>query len=281
MTAEEQQAKSPVAALFDAVAAEYDQSGVDFFGPIAQGLVEALAPAPGERVADLGCGRGAATARLAEAVRPGGTVVGVDVSEGMLAEAQRLLAEADVEVDLRVGDASEPPLPAGAYDVVASSLVLFFLPDPARALQRWVGLLAPGGRIGLATFGDHDPVWEAVDREFQPWLPPMMRDPRVVGPQSPFASDRGMERLLADAGAVDVRSAGFRLAVRFGTVERWEQFSRGTGQRAIWSRMPAEEVPGLRERVAQHFEKARGADGQIEVWQDIRYTLGASPAQPG
>jgi len=54
-------APSPVAALFDAVADDYDQTGIDFFGPIATGLVAELDPRPGESCGGLGCGRGAVT----------------------------------------------------------------------------------------------------------------------------------------------------------------------------------------------------------------------------
>ncbi len=270
-------ARPGVGALFNAVADDYDQSGVDFFAPIAQGLVDELAPAPGERAVDLGCGRGAATVLLARGVGATGSVVGLDLSDGMLAHARTAMAHEGLNVDLRVGDASEPELPEGEFDVVASSLVLFFLPDPAAALARWVQLLAPGGRIGLATFGDQDPVWSSVDREFGPWLPPAMRDPRVMGPQSPFGSDEGMEQLMEGAGATDVGTTTLRLPVPFGSLERWEAFSRGTGQRAMWASIPAEEVAGVRERVANHFAGALNADGEIEVWQDIRYTLGHRP----
>jgi ubiquinone/menaquinone biosynthesis C-methylase UbiE len=266
--------RSPVAALFDAVAADYDQTGVDFFGPIAAGLVAELDPQPGDTCVDLGCGRGAATLELARRVLPGGSVTGIDLSERMVEHARSLLAEQGHPVDLRVGDASEPDLPPASADVVASSLVLFFLSDPAAALARWVALLAPGGRIGLATFGEQDPVWEAVDDELWPFAPPMMRDPRVVGEESPFTSDEGMERLLREAGATDVRTAGFRLRVRFGDVAGWERFSRATGQRAVWARMPPEEVAGVVARAAAHLEGARDEDGQVVVWQDIRYTLG-------
>jgi ubiquinone/menaquinone biosynthesis C-methylase UbiE len=270
-------APSPVAALFDAVADDYDQTGIDFFAPIADGLVAELDPQPGESCVDLGCGRGAVTLGLAERVLPDGSVVGLDLSPGMLAHARTLLAGRGFDVDLRVGDAADPDLPSGGADVVAASLVLFFLAEPAAALARWVDLLRPGGRIGLATFGDTDPVWDAVDKEFGPWVPPMMRDPRVVGPDSPFSSDAGMERMLREAGAVDVRTAGFRLQVRFGDVAGWERFSRATGQRAVWSRVPADDVAGLVERAGEHREAARDEDGSVVVWQDIRYTLGVAP----
>ena len=100
-----------------------------------------------------------------------------------------------------VMDAGDPALPAASYDLISSSLVLFFLPEPVAALARWVELLAPGGRIGLATFGEEDPAWLAVNDLFKPWLPPGMLDPKVVGPDAPFSSDVGMEALLREAGA--------------------------------------------------------------------------------
>ena len=66
--------------LFDAVADSYDQVGVDFFQPIAEGLVAELEPKPGERGLDLGCGRGAALLPIARAVGPSGSAVGGDLS---------------------------------------------------------------------------------------------------------------------------------------------------------------------------------------------------------
>lgn len=70
--------------VFDRVAADYDNVGVDFFGPIARLLVDHAEPAPGERVADLGCGSGAVTSLLAHAVAPAGHVTGLDISAAML-----------------------------------------------------------------------------------------------------------------------------------------------------------------------------------------------------
>ncbi|MCW2750370.1 MAG: putative dependent methyltransferase, partial [Aeromicrobium sp.] len=98
-----------VAKLFDALAPTYDQVGVDLFAPIAQRLIELLAPQPGEHAVDLGCGRGAVTVPLAEAVGPGGTVVAGDVSSAMVEatrEATTHLPQAEVDLI----DAAEPNL---------------------------------------------------------------------------------------------------------------------------------------------------------------------------
>lgn len=263
-----------VRATFEAVADDYDQSGVPFFVPTAEGLVEALGPRPGERVLDIGCGRGAATSLLARAVLPTGAVDAIDLSPAMVEHTRALLAAQGYDVRAEVMDAGDPDLPPSTYDLIASSLVLFFLPDPAAALARWVSLLAPGGRIGLTTFGQEHAAWSAVNALFRPWLPPAMLDPKAAGSQSPFASDDGMEALLRTAGASDVRTVTRRVDVPWGDVEGWKAFSMSTGQRAMWAMVPAEERDGLEARAAQILDEARDESGRIVIWQDMRYTLG-------
>ena len=263
-----------VRATFEAVADDYDQSGVPFFVPTAEGLVEALGPRPGERVLDIGCGRGAATSLRARAVLPTGAVDAIDLSPAMVEHTRALLAAQGYDVRAEVMDAGDPDLPPSTYDLIASSLVLFFLPDPAAALARWVSLLAPGGRIGLTTFGQEHAAWSAVNALFRPWLPPAMLDPKAAGSQSPFASDDGMEALLRTAGASDVRTVTRRVDVPWGDVEGWMAFSRSTGQRAMWAMVPAEERDGLEARAAQILDEARDESGRIVIWQDMRYTLG-------
>jgi SAM-dependent methyltransferase len=270
-------APDPVArvrATFEAIADDYDQSGVPFFAPAAEGLVDALAPAPGERALDIGCGRGAVTSLLARAVLPTGSLDAVDLSPAMVEHTRALLAQQGYDVRPRVMDAGEPDLPPSSYDVVASSLVLFFLPDPAAALARWLDLVAPGGRIGLTTFGEEDPVWTRLNALFDPWLPPAMLDPKTVGPDAPFTSDAGMAALLRDVGATDVRTVTRRVEVPWGDVEGWRRFSMSTGQRAMWAQVPEEERPGLLARAAQILDDARDESGRAVVWQDMRYTLG-------
>lgn len=72
------------AAVFHRVAETYDNVGVPWFRPIAAGLVAELAAQPGERALDIGCGRGAATIPLADAVGPTGTVLGIDLAPRMV-----------------------------------------------------------------------------------------------------------------------------------------------------------------------------------------------------
>lgn len=113
------------------------------------GLLTDVLPAPPARVADLGCGTGTLSVLLAE---QGHEVHGVDFSAEMVARARTKASEARLGTDrvrFAVADASRPPLPTAAYDVVLSRHVLWAMPDPADALQRWIELLAPGGRLVL------------------------------------------------------------------------------------------------------------------------------------
>ena len=265
-----------VARLFDMLAADYDRSGVDFFEPIAAGLLEVLPPRPGERWLDVGCGAGAVLLPVADAVGADGTVVGIDVSEQMV-ERTRAAARGLPHVEVLVGDAAEPPA-ADPFDVVVSSLVLFFLPDPDAALRSWLGALAPGGRLGVSTFGPWDPRLEDVEAVLEPWIPAAMKDPRVVGEASPFASDEGMERLVADAGFVEVRTETFALPVRFADAEQWYAFSWSTGQRGMWLSVPEDQRDAVRAEAFRRFASYAGDDGSLVAAIPIRCTLASAPS---
>ncbi|WP_141822957.1 class I SAM-dependent methyltransferase [Humibacillus xanthopallidus] len=261
--------------VFDLIADDYDNVGVSFFQPIADGLVDAVGAAPGDRALDLGCGSGTSSRALAAAVGPGGSLVGLDLSPAMVERARRSLEGSPVDVTLLVGDASDPDLPAASFDVAISSLVLFFLPEPAAALSRWVRLVAPGGRIGLSTFGPSNEQWQSLEAPLREFMPPL--DPRSVGPQSPFASDEGMAALLADAGATDVRTTSRRVEFGFEGFDQWLRFSRSVGQRVAWERMTQDDTARVLEETRRRFDEAAAPDGTLPAWQQVRYTVGSLP----
>jgi SAM-dependent methyltransferase len=109
-------------------------------------VMEAVLPAPVATVADLGCGTGSMSVLLAER---GYDVLGLDVSPRMLERAVAKARRYDVPARFVAGDASAPALRASSFDVVLSRHVFWALPDPRAVLDRWFGLLAPGGRLVL------------------------------------------------------------------------------------------------------------------------------------
>ncbi|WP_213005103.1 class I SAM-dependent methyltransferase [Paractinoplanes toevensis] len=275
----ERAAKSArVVAVFDRVADVYDNVGVPWFTPIAEQLVRAAAPVGGERALDVGCGRGAATVALARAVGPGGHVTGIDLSPRMVEACAADIAGLGLpNVDVQVLDASSPSLPPAAYELVVSSLVVFFLPDPLAALSAWRRLLVPGGRLAISTFAARDQVWEAVDATFRPYLPAGLLDARTTGAAGPFSSDTGVEELVAAAGYTDVRTIHFDIEVTFTDVEQWYVFSRSHGQRAMWDAIASTDHDTVKTIAGDRLEQARGTDGRIHLHQQVRCTLAACP----
>src|SRR3954462_8069778 len=90
--AERAERSARVAAVFDRVADVYDNVGVPWFTPIGQRLVRLAAPERAARALDIGCGRGAATFALAEAVGSAGHVTGIDLSPRMVSECRADIA---------------------------------------------------------------------------------------------------------------------------------------------------------------------------------------------
>ena len=269
---------SQVAALFDLLSDSYDDVGVPFFQLIARDLLDAMPPRVGERWLDVGCGRGAVLLQVAQRVRPAGAV-GTDLSPGMLERCRQAAEQAGLgNVRLVVDDAQAPAVEDGPFDTLSSSLVLFFLPDPAAALRAWLPLVVPGGRIGVTTFGQVDERWSEVDDVFTPYLPPHVLDARTSGTAGPFASDEGMEELLAGAGWAGVRTVRGGVAVRFATPQRWETFSMSVGQRGMWMSVPEPERGAVRERAYALLAEQADTDGTITYRQEIRHTLAVAPA---
>ena len=138
-------------------------------------------PGPASDVLDLGCGTGSLSLLAAE---QGHRVTGVDRSPAMVDLARAKLAGRDAA--FLVGDAAAPPVGEERYDVVLVRHVLWTLPDPARVLRHWVGLLRPGGRLVLV-----EGVWGTVS-------PVGIPADLLTGLLAPLAAHVRVERLSDD-----------------------------------------------------------------------------------
>jgi arsenite methyltransferase len=96
---------------------------------------------------DVGCGPGNVTAQLADAARPDGLALGIDISEPMLARAVE--AQAGPNVGFLRADAQQLPLRDETVDAVTSLAVLQLIPNPAQTLSEIARVLKPGGRLAI------------------------------------------------------------------------------------------------------------------------------------
>src|SRR6266853_2755305 len=102
---------------------------------------------------DAGCGTGFLSFELAAR---GHRVTCVDFAPAMLAEARRKAAEHDAPVRFEEADAEQLPFPSGSFDFAISRHVLWTLPHPEAAIDEWIRVLRPGGRL-VVLDGQFDP----------------------------------------------------------------------------------------------------------------------------
>ena len=174
--------------------------------PLGAAALDWLRLQPGERVLDVGCGCGGATAELARAVAPSGSAVGVDLAEAMVAAAQARFVGPGLR--FLAGDVEGLDRVAGApFDAAHSRMALMLFADPVAGLATIRRSLRAGGRLAATVFRDGG---------VNPWLPAAMlgaapalgaMPPLPIGDEPgpfAFADPARVTRLLTAAGFTDV-----------------------------------------------------------------------------
>lgn len=126
-------------------------------------LVSHVAQADPRQVLDVATGT--AGVAIAIARQTGATVIGVDVSDEMLAIGRRRVEDAGLQrrIELRTARAEELPFANGTFDAVALTYVLRYVSDPAATIGELARVLAPGGVMaGLDFFVPPNPFWRAA-----------------------------------------------------------------------------------------------------------------------
>ena len=183
--------------------AALDQS----FGEITRLLLDRAAPAPGERVLDIGCGSGETTLLAARRVGPADSATGIDISELLLALARRRAADAGLaNVRHVAADAESHAFEPHAADLAMSRFGVMFFNGPVAAFANLRRALRRAGRLAFVCWG---PL------EANPWFgrpleigvrhlgEPEPLPPRAPGPLA-FGEPEYVRGILAAAGFGDI-----------------------------------------------------------------------------
>ena len=153
-----------------------------------------LSPPAHQRWIDIGCGNGAFTELLLETCSPA-NVYGIDPSEGQLSYARTRLAERNAKFS--IGNASPLPSSDASFDAAVMALVIFFVPDPAKAVAEMARVVRQDGSISAY-------AWDFIGGGFP--LEPIQAAMRSVGlsparpPNFEVSQIAALKSLWADAG---------------------------------------------------------------------------------
>jgi SAM-dependent methyltransferase len=160
--------KEQVAAHWDRRAAHFDEDfGHSIGGPAERAawdrILDLVIPPGGPLDAlDAGCGTGFLSLELAAR---GHRVSGIDFAPAMLVEARRKSAERGLSVRFEEGDAEVLRFLPGSFDLVISRHVLWTLPHPEAAIDEWIRVLRPGGRLAIVDGAQYNEANAPPQRE--------------------------------------------------------------------------------------------------------------------
>lgn len=157
-----------------------------------------LAPQPGQRWLDVGCGSGAFTELLMQRCTPS-DVQGIDPAEAQLGFARRRPGTAGAL--FHQGDAMALPFGAARFDTAVMALVIFFVPEPAKGVAEMVRVTRPGGLVAAYAWdalGGGAPT-EAIWAEMRamgltPTMPPRVHVSRTAALHALW-TEAGLERI--------------------------------------------------------------------------------------
>lgn len=155
---------------------------------------------PGERVLDVGCGGGETTGELARRVGSGGRVVGVDISEPLVAIAKRMTSEFG-HAEIRTADAQTATFEPGSFDALFSRFGVMFFAEPEAAFSNLFRALRPGGRMTFICWRDlSENPWMALPAMATAQHLPLKRpEPNAPGPFA-FADAERVRGILERTG---------------------------------------------------------------------------------
>lgn len=190
-------------------------------GPITQALLDHAPPSGCTRALDIGCGGGSQSIQLARALGPDSSVLGVDISEPMLAVADKKAEEADPargEVAFLQADASTYAFEPAAFNLLYSRFGVMFFDDPLAAFTNLRNAMADHGRLLFCCWQalkDNDWLRIPLQTALQHLPAPEPADPEAPGPFA-FADPVRVERILTRSGFSDVQMTPAAVTMTYG-----------------------------------------------------------------
>ena len=256
------QRKQMIRQAFDTVAQTYDHPSLAFFPQTAQRMVQYLQLDSAAHLLDLCTGTGAVAIEAAK-VLGNGRVTGIDLSEGMLAQARQKAERQQLDnIEFIQADLDHLDFPSHHFDVIPSSFGLFFMDDMQAVLVRMMDMLKPGGKIAISSF---------VDTAFSPMSDLFLSRYEAFGREVPplswkrIATEQSIRDLFGAAGmhAVDLHAEP--LGCYMQSAQDWWDVVWNAGYRGLLNQLSEPEQQLFRQ---QHMDEIQQLCDAEQTWLD-------------
>jgi ubiquinone/menaquinone biosynthesis C-methylase UbiE len=235
--------------------------------PVAQWLVDALDPQPGEQILEVAAGPGETGFLAAQRLGEGGRLLCTDQAPEMLEVAKRRAAELGLaNVDFAAIDAQELELPPGSFDGALCRWGYMLMADPNGAMRRTRSALRDGGRLAVAT-------WDRPDRNLWMAAPVLalvahgampLPNPADPGPFS-LADPSDLERRLRSAGFSSVQTEYVEFQQRYPSIEEYWSETKDLAApiAGVLDGLPAADADAVAATANETLSQFTGEDGSI------------------
>jgi SAM-dependent methyltransferase len=231
------------------------------------------------RLLDVACGRGAVLFPAALRVGESGSVVGIDLSEGMVQATSAEIAERGIRnVTVQVMDGEQLTFPAATFDALTCAFSIFFMSESA-ALAEFHRVLRPGGRLAISTWElpqspSEADRWAWYNDLQKRYLPPDPGAPASTG-SVPMPTPDQLATSVARAGFTDVVVLRDTATFTYANPEEWWQVRWSIVCRGALEALSPQALTELQAEALAHTRDMQ-AQGQLITEFTALFTLARS-----
>jgi ubiquinone/menaquinone biosynthesis C-methylase UbiE len=267
--------------VFSQSAKIYDRIGPQIFSYFGQCLVDLADLDSGDKVLDVGAGRGALLFPAAAKVGPTGHVTAIDFSPDMVRETAKDIESRKLShAEIRHMDAEQMTLPDASFDWVMCGFALWMFAEPAHVLQEFYRVLKHERRVALSTW--------AADNPFQTWCHEVLR-PFVYAPAAKdlpakidvrFDTPLQIETALQKAGFEDIHITVEENDFIYASEEEFWLSLWSAGVRRQLEKMTPELLEQAKSEVFEQLQMLKQPDGFHKVSRAL-FAIGTKRAVSG
>jgi SAM-dependent methyltransferase len=247
-------------------------------GVVSDRLVEMAGIKEGDRVLDVACGYGEPSLTAARKVGPEGSVTATDISSEMLGFGRRRAAANDVEnIEFTHSHASSLDFPAESFDAALSRWGIIFEPDGEGAAEGVRGILKPGGKFAISSWGPPErvPFLAIAMKTAMEKLDVPPPPPGTPGPLS-RPTEEAIGGLLEGGGFLNVEVEEFDIDFNLDSAEQYTEYTRAIAAPivAMIAPHPEEVQKETWNAITEAASQTAGDDGRITLTNQVLVAAG-------